>query len=176
MGSENAPAADGFDINGPKVQKLRGQISNPWVLRAFMSGKLPAALFCGLRVDALDERVCRVSVPYGWRTTNPFKSMYFAVQAMAAEMSTGALGMCVVNAAPAPVSMLIVGMDASFSKKVSSRATFHCDAGEAMAAAVQKTLETGESVKVTALSVGTDEAGDEVARFNFTWSFKRKSR
>ena len=44
-----------------------------------------------------------------------------------------------------------------------------------MAAAVSTTLETGESVKVTALTVGRDEAGDEVARFHFTWSFKRKS-
>ena len=40
VGQGSIPAADGFDINGPKVQKLRGQISNPWVLRAFMSGKL----------------------------------------------------------------------------------------------------------------------------------------
>lgn len=175
MDSENSTDPSGFDVNGPKVRKLREQVTNVWKLRAFMFAKLPAALFCGLRIDRLDEARCDCSVPYGWRTTNPFKSMYFAVQAMAAEMSTGALGLSVVNAAPVPVSMLIVGMDAAFSKKVTTRATFTCEAGAEMAAAVSTTLETGESVKVTALTVGRDEAGDEVARFHFTWSFKRKS-
>ena len=175
MDSENAPNAAEFDANGPKVQKLRSQVLNVWKLRAFMGAKLPAALFCGLRIDALDEGRCDCSVPFGHRTTNPFKSMYFAVQAMAAEMSTGALGLSVVNAAPVPISMLIVGMDASFSKKVTSRATFRCEAGDEMAAAVKQTLDTGEPVKVTALTIGRDEAGDEVARFHFTWSFKRKS-
>jgi len=164
-----------FDINGAKVQKLRQQVLNVWKLRAYMLVKLPAALFCGLRVDRLDQSICHTSVPYGWRTTNPFQSMYFAVQAMAAEMSTGALGLSVVNASSRPLSMLIVGMDAQFTKKAASRVTFVCEAGQEMAAAVAKTLETGESVKVTALSIGTDEQGSEVARFHFTWSFKRKT-
>ena len=56
-------------------------------------------------------------LPGGWRTQNPFGSTYFAAQAMAAEMSTGAPGpgRC-GKTRPASVSMLIVGLRASYAK------------------------------------------------------------
>src|SRR4051812_43605267 len=59
----------------------------------FMFSKLPSAWVCGVRVRELDEQHCVVSVPYKWLSQNPFKSIYFACQAMAAEMSTGLLSM-----------------------------------------------------------------------------------
>jgi len=163
-----------FDPDGPETQKARRRVANPWLLRAFMFTKLPLALFAGLRVRSLDRRVCEVTVPYGWMTTNPFKSTYFAVLAMAAEMSTGALGLALVETGPEPVSFLIVGMDAKFTKKAADLTTFRCEDGEKFVEAYLKTLATGESTKVTAETIGVNKAGDEVARFNFTWSFKRK--
>lgn len=163
-----------FDPDGPAVEKLRRRVTRRWMLRLFMLAKLPLALVAGLRVVRLDRRVCEVTIPYGWRTTNPFRSTYFAALSMAAEMSTGALGLAVVEAAPEKVSMLIVGMTADFTKKADDLTTFRCEDGDAMADAVVKTLADGEPVKVTTTTVGRNEAGDEVARFTFTWSFKRK--
>ena len=58
----------------------------------FYFQKLPAAFFSGVRIKEVGETKCRVSVPYKWFTQNPFRSTYFACLAMAAEMSTGALG------------------------------------------------------------------------------------
>jgi hypothetical protein len=55
--------------------------------------KLPAAFICGVRVKKLDEKECVATVKHRWINQNPFNSMYFAVQAMAAELSTGALVM-----------------------------------------------------------------------------------
>jgi hypothetical protein len=53
---------------------------------------LPSAFICGVRVATIDEKQC-VSVKHRWINQNPFNSMYFAVQAMAAELATGALVM-----------------------------------------------------------------------------------
>ncbi len=66
-------------------EKLRRRLTNPWMLKLFMLMKLPLALFAGLRVQQIDASECAVSVPYGWLSTNPFKSTYFAALSMAAE-------------------------------------------------------------------------------------------
>ena len=62
-------------------------------LNKFLFLKLPSAFICGVRVKEIDENKCVVSVKHRWINQNPFNSMYFAVQAMAAELSTGALVM-----------------------------------------------------------------------------------
>ena len=166
------PAA--FDPNSPAVEKVRRRVHNPWLLRLFMLAKLPLGLIAGLRVRHLDRRVCEVSVPYGWVTTNPFRSTYFAALSMAAEMSTGALGLALVQASETPVSFLIVGMDAKFTKKATDLTTFRCEDGDRFIEAMRETLRTGKAVQLDAVTVGTNEASAEVARFTFTWSFKRK--
>jgi hypothetical protein len=158
------------------VERIRQRMLSPTKMRAFMLAKLPLALIAGLRIRTLTTGRCEVSVPYGWRTTNPFRSTYFAAQAMAAELSTGALGLMAAEAAPAPVATLIVGMTASFEKKATGMAIFTCDQGERLFAAVQRTLETGEAAIAEVETVGRMADGTVVARFTFTWSFKRRQR
>ena len=51
--------------------------------------KLPAAWISGVRVSKITEKYCEVKVRHRWINQNPFKSMYWAVQGMAAELSTG---------------------------------------------------------------------------------------
>ena len=63
----------------------------PSKFNTFLFFKLPSAFICGVRVKAINEKHCVVSVKHRWINQNPFNSMYFAVQAMAAELSTGAL-------------------------------------------------------------------------------------
>ena len=166
--------ARAFDPNSPAVERLRKQVTNPVKLAAFMGAKLPLGLLAGLRIRALDADRCVVTVRYRWMTTNPFRSTYFAALAMAAEMSTGTLGLSLVRAAPDPVSMLIVKLEGEFVKKAVGLTTFTCTAGPAVQAAVIEALQTGEGVTVDAETIGTDEAGDVVARFTFTWSFRKK--
>ena len=62
-------------------------------LNQFLFFKLPSAFICGVRVKTIDATECIVSVKHRWINQNPFQSMYFAVQAMGAELSTGALVM-----------------------------------------------------------------------------------
>lgn len=158
------------------AEKLRSRMRSPWLMRLYMLAKLPLALIAGVRVRELDGERCVVTIPYGWRTTNPFRSTYFAALSMAAEMSTGALSMAVVQAAPAPVAMLIVHMEASFEKKATAMTTFTCEDGAKAVAAVTETLRTGEPATARLESVGRMPDGTEVARFAFTWSFKKRSK
>lgn len=159
----------------PAAAKRRRRMLNPWLMRGFLLSKLPLALAAGLKVRELDEEHCTVTVPYGWRSTNPFRSTYFAALSMAAEMSTGALAMLEVELAPKPVSMLITGMTAEFGKKATGLTAFTCADGRALAAAVARAL-AGEPNTFEATSLGTAQDGAVVARFTFTWSFKAKER
>jgi hypothetical protein len=157
------------------AERLVPGLARPWSMRAFFLRRLPLALVAGLRIRNLSRRTCAVSVPYGWRTTNPFQSTYFAALAMAAELSTGALATLATRSAPAPAAMLIVGLQATFGKKATALTTFTCEDGDAIFAAVAHALAGGEPVTVAATSVGRSPDGAEVARFTCTWSFKRRA-
>ena len=58
----------------------------PSKLNSFLFLKLPSAFICGVRVKKISADKCIVTVKHKWINQNPFKSMYFAVQAMAAVM------------------------------------------------------------------------------------------
>jgi formaldehyde-activating enzyme involved in methanogenesis len=158
------------------VAGMARKLVNPFLLKLYFLGKLPLALMAGLRVRSLDAERCEVTVPYGWRTTNPFRSTYFAALAMAAELSTGALAILAVRLAPRPVAMLVVGTKATFEKKATGKTTFTCERGPALFDAVAQTVASGEPVTATVETVGRAADGVVVARFEFTWSFKARAR
>ena len=160
----------------PKAAKLAARLKNPFLLRGFMLAKLPLALVAGLRVRELDPGRCVTTVPYGWRSTNPFRSTYFAALAMAAEMSTGALAMLATELAEVPVALIIVNLEASFETKAQALTTFTCEEGRKAFDAVAETVRTGEPATARMETVGRSPDGTVVARFAFTWSFKRRSR
>ncbi len=153
------------------IIKLEG---NPFLFKLFLLKKLPLAFVAGLKVVELEEHTARVSLPYNYLTKNPFRSIYFAALSMAAELSSGILAMAIVKDLPQPVSMLVLGMSADFSKKARSKITFSCMEGKAILETIQKSIETqqGQTLKVTV--VGHDVTGDEVAQFTFNWTFKPK--
>ncbi len=162
------------DLDLGKMDQVRRRMLNPFLMRGFMLVKMPLGLFAGLRLRALDAEHCQTSVPYGWRSTNPFRSIYFAAQSMAAELSTGALAMLAIEQAPTSVAMLITGLEASFGKKATARTVFTCEDGPKIFAAVRETLATGEPATAQVETVGRMPDGTEVSRFVFTWSFKRR--
>ncbi len=62
-------------------------------INTFLFFKLPSAWWSGVRLRSLDYEKAVVSVTHRWINQNPFRSMFWAVQGMAAELSTGALVM-----------------------------------------------------------------------------------
>ncbi len=160
----------------PAADKLRAQMKNPLLLPLFMLAKLPMGVAAGLRVRAIDADTCQVTVPHRWRNKNPFGSMYFAVQAMAAEMSTGAPALVACRAAEPMVRSLITGMTSEFVAQGTDTVTFTCDQVARLTAAVEEAHRTGEAVKIEVPVVGTMPDGTVVSRFTFTWSFKRSRK
>lgn len=140
----------------------------------FMFTKLPSAWFCGVRVREIDARHSVVSIPYKWLSQNPFNSIYFACQAMAAEMSTGLLAMGHIYHRKPAVSMLVTKIEAVFTKKASERIYFSCTDGDAILQAIEAALSTGQGQTITAVSVGRNKAGEVVSEFKVEWSFKAR--
>lgn len=136
--------------------------------------KLPAAYFTGVRTKFLDDSKCIVSVKHRWINQNPFKSMFWAVQGMAAELATGALVMSKIKASGKNVSMLVANNNATFSKKATGRITFICNEGHKIDNALTKAIETNEGQTVWLTSVGTNARGVVVSSFNFEWTLKVK--
>jgi acyl-coenzyme A thioesterase PaaI-like protein len=149
--------------------------TNPFGIRALLWTRLPLAAFAGLRVARLDETGAEVTLPAGWKTQNPFGSTYFAAQAMAAEMSTGAPALWFIEQSGARVSSLVTAISAKFTRKATSRASFVFADGAGMRAAIDQTVRTGEPVVFTARSVGTQGDGTQVAEFAVEWSFKKRA-
>jgi hypothetical protein len=157
----------------------RGEIfrtlwTNPLGIRAMLWATLPLAAFAGLRVKRLDETGAEVTLPAGWKTQNPFRSTYFAAQAMAAEMSTGAPALYLIERSGARVSTLVTGLSARFTRKATQLVTFTFSDGAAMRAAIERAVATGEGALFTARSVGKQKDGTTVAEFEIEWSFKRR--
>ena len=157
-------------------EKMRKTISSRWKLPFYMGAKLPLGLFAGLRVDELQPGICKVSLPYGWRSQNPFRSIYFAAQSMAAEMSTGAIAMLAVSSTKEKVSMLVTKMEAEFNKKANKRTTFTCNQGDLIFNAVRECIEKRQGTECTTETIGCMADGTVVSKFKFTWSFKVKSK
>lgn len=147
---------------------------SPSKLNKFLILKLPSAWLCGVRVQELDPLQCQVTVKHSWINKNPFNSMYFAVQAMAAELSTGALVMNHIKESGQKISMLVAQNKASFTKKATGRIRFLCTDGDIVSRAVERAIATGEGQTFWMRSSGTNKEGVVVSTFEFQWTIKVK--
>lgn len=162
-------------LDPAKLERGLARLRSPLSIYAFQGWKMPLGLAAGLRVDAVDERSCEVSLPGGWRTQNPFGSMYWAAQGMAAELATGLHGYVLCSAAPTPVRMILARCEGDFTHMCKGRGTFTFNQGDRVLAAIEETLRTTQSVLCPCEVVGHDPNGQEVSRWVFTWSFRARA-
>ena len=144
-------------------------------LNSFLILKLPSAWLCGVRVKEINDSGCTTGVKHKWINQNPFNSLYFAVQAMAAELSTGALVMNGVQQSGKRISMLVAQNTSRFTKKATGRIRFICEDGAKVSAAIEEAVKTGEGRTFWMKSRGINEEGLEVSVFDFEWTIKLKS-
>lgn len=149
------------------------KMTNPVIFWFAMLVKLPSAVFWRLKIKTLSTQKCEVTIPFFWRSQNPFKSIYFAALAGAAELSTGALCQLAL-AGRGQFSMLVVDFRAEYSKKANSKITFSCEQGEELFDLINQ-MQIGQAAQLTMISTGKNIADETVAKFFVTWSFKRKS-
>jgi len=144
-------------------------------VNTFTFFKLPSAWWCGVRLKFMDEQKAVATVKHRWFNQNPFNSMFWAVQGMAAEFTTGIMVTTQIQATGKKISMLVQNNNSNFSKKATGRITFTCEDGHLIKDALQKTIETGEGQTIWMKSVGVNEDGVVVSTFNFEWTVRVKS-
>ena len=136
--------------------------------------KLPLAYLGGVRVKSITDKEVVVSIKHRWMNQNPFKSMFWAAQGMAAELPTGLLVMKAIDDSNRKVSMLVTHQEADFFKKATGRITFSCKGGDDIRKAIQESIKTGEGQVITLTSEGVNEDGVVVSKFSFQWSLRVK--
>lgn len=140
----------------------------------FLFFKLPAAWWCGVRLRSMDQKKAIVTVRHRWINQNPFRSMFWAVQGMAAELTTGALMMDKIRASGRKISMLVANNNATFTKKATGKITFTCEDGDKISEALEQTIISGEGQTIWMKATGVNEDGVVVSVFNFEWTVKIK--
>ena len=151
------------------------KLVTPFQVNSFMLLKLPAAYLCGVRLKAIDQNSASVVVRHRWINQNPFRSMFWAVQGMAAELACGMLVMQAVRHQSQSISMLLVGTQAKFTKKATGLIEFSCHDGAVALAGVEQSLRQGQGVEFELSVVGKDAKGDVVSEFLFQWSVKARN-
>ena len=135
---------------------------------------LPSAWWCGVRVKEISSKYCSTKVNFNWINKNPFKSIFWAIQGMAAELSTGVLIMQASKSFKCDISMLVINNKATFTKKAKGQIVFSCDNGEAVDKTFTKLLKTNESQTLWLQAKGIDKEGDMVSTFDFEWTLLLK--
>jgi len=158
-----------------KQLQFRKRFLSPLRQKFYFLGSLPIALITGIRLVHLDESVSVSQIPYRWVNKNPFDSMYFAVQSMAAELSTAAHVILALEGLGIDAAFIIVDLKADFVQKARSRIFFTCTDYHRICETVGQIRTPGDVATVQVKTTGVDENDEQVATFYFTWSFKLRS-
>ncbi len=146
----------------------------PFGINLYTFFNLPSAWLCGVRVKEISSKYCSTKVNLNWINKNPFKSIFWAIQGMAAELSTGALIMQASKSLKCDISMLVINNKATFKKKAKGQIVFSCDDGEAVDKTFTKLLKTKKSQTLWLQAKGVDKEGDIVSIFDFEWTLLLK--
>ena len=158
-----------------KQLKVQEQMLSPFKFGVYKLFKLPMAFLAGISVKELTEESSISTVRYKYLNTNPFKSMYFAVLAMTAELSTGALAFFSMAKYDESIAVLVVSSKGTFLKKAVGEIRFECKNGLDFKNKLKECVETKEAGTVTAKSTGYNSNDEIVCEYEFTWSFKVRS-
>ena len=148
----------------------------PSKLNTFTFFKLPSVWWCGIRVTKIENSFCEVKVVHRWINQNPFKSMFWAVQGMAAEMTTGAFLTREINLSGQNISMLVANNTAKFTKKATGKIRFVCTQGIEVKELINKAISTGDGQTLWIDSKGYNEDNVMVSQFSFEWSVKLRKK
>ncbi len=162
-------------LNTAGQQEYRKLVLSPF-FKAGMLKVLPMGTIAGLKIIELDERQCKVTVPYKYVNKNPFNTTYWAVLGMAAEMASGAMVQMYTHKLTPSVSMFVTGCEGKFLKRAVGITTFICTDGPLIADTIQKAIDTKEPQTIQSNVKGYDKDNVLLVDFNFEWSLKARSK
>jgi len=158
----------------PQAKKYLQDLQVSWKLKLYFLKNLPSAWWWGFRVKSASAERTEVTIPFNWRTQNPFKSIYFAALAGAGELSTGVMAN-LARMSGGNVSMLVLEQRAEFLKKANATITFTCEDGAKVFETVSLAAATQQPQTLTMLGTGRNPQGEVVAKVYITWTFKLRS-
>ena len=157
-------------------KKFSKKWKNPFLFSLYFLFNVPMGWFSGMRITEISEKKCITYLPfqwyYRWQNKNPYKSMYFAVQSMGAELSTASLATLATKGYSESIALIVTEMSSKYFKKATGNLTFKCDEGEKVFKAVDEAVKTKKGVETKVKTVGKMKDGTVVSEFYFTWSFK----
>jgi len=157
-------------------KKICSKINNWFLFKIYAIQKLPLAFLTGFKIVELDELRCTTRVKYRYLNKNPFRSTFWAVLGMTAELSTGAYALLATKGKEKSIAVILVATHAQFVKKATDVTTFTCSNWLELDKAADRAIETGEPQTATGKSTGSNSDGETIAIFEFTWSFKTRDQ
>ena len=161
-------------INAERVKAIQKN-SVSFKFKIYLMLKLPMGFLSGMRIRKLTEETCEVTVPYKWINKNPFKSTFWAVLGMAAEMNGAALLLQYTQNQSPSISTYPVTCEAEFVKKATDITTFKCNDGLMVKEKVLEAMKSAEGVTFETVMNGLNQNGELICKFKFLWSIKSRS-
>lgn len=144
-------------------------------LHYFLFSKLVIAWIAGVRFLSVTDDSAKTKVSLSWFNQNPFRSIFWAVLGMAAELSTGILLMKAMRTNKVKASMLVTQNQGFFYKKAVGEIAFSCVVGDRIRELFEQLIQDNEPKKIELVSNGYNEQGELVCTFKFEWSLKLKT-
>jgi hypothetical protein len=99
--------------------------------------------------------------------------MYFTVQAVAAELSTGILVQASIQGR-GKWSMYVTGFNAVYGVTAKSKITFTYEVDDELEKSIYEIERSGKPQEIILEATGIDINGEMVSKFYITWSLKKK--
>jgi len=142
----------------------------------FLLTKLPAAYFCGARLKSINSNECSVKITHNWFNQNPYKSMFWAAQGMAAELTTALMLTDKINKSGYSISMLLISSKSNYYKKATGTIVFNCSEGNSIDEMMDKLISSNTPQTITLSSKGINQNKITVSEFIFEWSLKIREK
>jgi len=142
----------------------------------FLLRKLPSAYFCGARIKSIDSNQCEIKITLNWFNKNPFKSMFWAAQGMAAELTTALMITDKIKKSGYDISMLLISNSSNYFKKATGTIIFNCSQGNKIDEMINKLISSNTSQTITLSSTGINQNNITVSKFIFEWSLKIREK
>ncbi len=142
----------------------------------FLLKKLPSAYFCGARIKSIDSNQCEIKIALNWFNKNPYKSMFWAAQGMAAELTTALMITDKIKKSGYDVSMLLISNNANYYKKATELIVFNCNEGAEIDEMMNKLISSNTPQTITLSSTGINQNNVTVSKFIFEWSLKIREK
>lgn len=138
--------------------------------------RMPLLALSRARLVELNLNEATSFLPFALTNRNPFGSMYFAAQLMAAELACGGLVLLHNENHEQNFSPIVKHIDVEFMRAGFGDITYHCSQGVKAARMLERALRTGDRVEEVFEIEGTTKADGVITRVAITWSARHKKK